>query len=314
MFSDVFIAYSHKDAALALRLNVLLAPLGGHIRIHFQDIGDTDNDSEWMTKLASAKVCVLLVSPDLLASSVMTILPVMLDTNSLGGQTVAWVPASRSPVEGTVIRNYQAASDPRRPLDTLTPRERDDVLARIAHFIKSRFPKGEAALAPETPKQPAPAHDTAAAPAPEEAAEKAAAKEAAGAEKVGPGAGHTFVCYAREDSAFVLDMAAHLKAAGANVWLDQWDIPSGADWDYEVDRALYGCAYFLIVLSTAAVESGEVRSELRTALDEHKRIVPVLYQKCRIPRRLKLIQHIDFTESGDGRDAALRELVGAVTP
>ncbi|HKG13167.1 MAG TPA: toll/interleukin-1 receptor domain-containing protein [Pyrinomonadaceae bacterium] len=92
---------------------------------------------------------------------------------------------------------------------------------------------------------------------------------------------------------------------GAPVWLDQWDIPSGADWDYEIDRALYDCRHFLIVLSPAAVESEEVRGELRTALEEDKRVVPVLYRACRVPRRLRLLQHIDCTgaDSGPGEEA-----------
>jgi hypothetical protein len=55
-----------------------------------------------------------------------------------------------------------------------------------------------------------------------------------------------------------------------------------------------------------------VRSELRVALDEHKRIVPVLYKECRIPRRLKLIQHTNFTPAGGGRDAALKDILQAL--
>src|SRR3712207_6858665 len=98
---------------------------------------------------------------------------------------------------------------------------------------------------------------------------------------------------------------------GAAVWIDQWDIPSGADWDYEIDKALYDCRHFLIVLSPEAVSSKEVRSELRAALNADKTIVPVLYKACRIPRNLTLIQYTDFTPAGPGRDAALKEIVQA---
>ena len=111
-------------------------------------------------------------------------------------------------------------------------------------------------------------------------------------------ADHVFLCYARKDEDFVLKLAANLKQRGAPVWLDQWDIPPSADWDLVIDEALYNCAQFLIVLSPASVASPEARGELRTVLDENKPIVPVLYQKCRVPRQLKLIQHIDFTSSG----------------
>jgi formylglycine-generating enzyme required for sulfatase activity len=123
---------------------------------------------------------------------------------------------------------------------------------------------------------------------------------------------HVFICYARQDQDFVLKLAANLKERGARVWLDQWDISPSADWDLTIDNALYDCAQFLIVLSPAAVASGEVRGELRTALDENKPIVPVLYRKCRIPRRLKLIQHVDFTARGPDDGAALGQVLSAL--
>jgi carbonic anhydrase len=53
---------------------------------------------------------------------------------------------------------------------------------------------------------------------------------------------YKFLSYAREDSAFVLRLAANLKVQGANVWMDQLDIPPGRQWDREVERALNECA------------------------------------------------------------------------
>jgi formylglycine-generating enzyme required for sulfatase activity len=123
---------------------------------------------------------------------------------------------------------------------------------------------------------------------------------------------HVFICYARQDQDFVLKLAANLKERGVPVWLDQWDIPASADWDLTIDNALYDCAQFLIVLSPAARASREVRGELRTALDENKLIVPVLYQTCRIPRQLRLIQHVDFTACGPDDGAALGQVLGAL--
>jgi hypothetical protein len=43
--------------------------------------------------------------------------------------------------------------------------------------------------------------------------------------------GHVFICYARQDSQFVLALATKLKDRGVPVWLDLWNIPPGADWD-----------------------------------------------------------------------------------
>ncbi len=115
---------------------------------------------------------------------------------------------------------------------------------------------------------------------------------------------HVFVCYARVDEDFALKLAANLKNQGVSIWLDQWNISAADDWDRSIDKALYGCKYFLIILSSTSVDSREVRGELRTALDENKIIVPILYQPCQIPRQLKIIQYTDFvSRSPDDKEA-----------
>ena len=125
--------------------------------------------------------------------------------------------------------------------------------------------------------------------------------------------GRTFVCYARRDEAFVMQVVDALIDRGVSVWIDQRDIPAGADWNKAIDAALNACARFLIVLSPDAVRSEEVRSELRVALNDHKRIVPLLYRPCQVPRQLLLRQHVDFTRSAEVNDASIDRLVRALT-
>jgi hypothetical protein len=104
-----------------------------------------------------------------------------------------------------------------------------------------------------------------------------------------------FVCYAREDEKFTLGLAENLKKHGIPVWLDQWNISASSDWDRAIDEALLDCSHLLIVLSPASVESPEVRGELQMALEQKKSIIPVLYQHCQIPRRLRVVQFVDFS-------------------
>jgi WD40 repeat protein len=120
-----------------------------------------------------------------------------------------------------------------------------------------------------------------------------------------------FFCYAREDQGFAVPLARELKNRGVGVWLDQWDIPAEADWDKTIDQALGGCDRLLIVLSPASVKSGEVRGELREALDLGKPILPVLYRPCEIPRQLRLIQFVDFSGREADHPDALDKLVRA---
>lgn len=126
------------------------------------------------------------------------------------------------------------------------------------------------------------------------------------------GADHVFICYVRQDEEFALALAAELKRQGINIWIDQLNIEYGIDWDRAIDKALYSCSSLLIVLSETAVDSDEVRSELRVALNQRKPIVPVIYKQCQIPRQLLNRQHADFSKHGMDDAEAVRKLVRAL--
>jgi len=106
----------------------------------------------------------------------------------------------------------------------------------------------------------------------------------------------TFISYSRQDNQFALELARELKSAGYLVWLDQLDIPAGARWDDEVERALHDCEIFLIILTPASVASENVKDEIGYAIDSGKRILPVLLEESVIPLRLRRFQYVDFTK------------------
>ena len=119
-----------------------------------------------------------------------------------------------------------------------------------------------------------------------------------------------FISYAREDSEFALKLATDLRSAGANIWLDRLDIPVGANWPEAVEQALDSSGHFLVILSPASVGSSNVNNaELNFALDEGKRIFPVLHQECKRPFRIRAVQYADFT--GDYQ-SGLAELLNAL--
>lgn len=106
----------------------------------------------------------------------------------------------------------------------------------------------------------------------------------------------TFISYSRKDKEFALKLARELKSAGYLVWLDQLDIPTGARWDDEVEKALRECDIFLIILTPASVSSENVKDEMGYAIDHRKRIMPILLEECLIPLRLRRFQYINFTD------------------
>ena len=108
-----------------------------------------------------------------------------------------------------------------------------------------------------------------------------------------------FISYSSEDADFALRLGKDLKSKGLNIWLDQLELRPGDDWESKVEDALDISEQFLIILSLTSVKSDNVRNELRFAKDEKKRIIPVLYQKCKIPLSLRQKQRSDFTKDYD---------------
>src|SRR5262245_16033943 len=104
-----------------------------------------------------------------------------------------------------------------------------------------------------------------------------------------------FFSYARKDQKFALKLATELKAAGVNLWLDQFDIPPGVDWNRAVQEALETCEGMIVVLSPVAVASADIMDEVSYALEKGHLVVPIVHQRCDIPRRLRHILCIDFT-------------------
>ena len=121
-----------------------------------------------------------------------------------------------------------------------------------------------------------------------------------------------FFSYAREDGDFVLQLARELRGAGVDLWLDQLDIKPGDKWDRAVERALERCEHLVVVLSQAAVDSPNVMDEVSFALEEGKQVVPVLKEECKIPFRLRRVQHIDLTTAYEAGFAKLTDALSGV--
>jgi hypothetical protein len=107
----------------------------------------------------------------------------------------------------------------------------------------------------------------------------------------------TFISYSRVNQEFALKLAAELRETNFSIWMDQIDIPSGARWDNEVEKALNECGIFLIILTPESIASENVKDEIGFAIDHGKRILPILLEQCEIPLRLRRLQYADFTQT-----------------
>ena len=118
-----------------------------------------------------------------------------------------------------------------------------------------------------------------------------------------------FFSYSRDNSEFVINLAKELREAGATIWLDQLDIKPGTRWDRSIEKALQESNTLLVILSKSSVESHNVMDEVSYALEESRKVVPVLLEECDIPFRLRRLQYADFTQD---HDIGIKTLVNAL--
>ena len=104
-----------------------------------------------------------------------------------------------------------------------------------------------------------------------------------------------------------------MKEVTVEIWLDKWEIGPGDNLNRTIDQALKKCTRMLIILSPDAVGSDEVYSQLYTFFNDDKPVIPIVYRSCRIPRRLNIIQNMNFTYSDLRNKIKIAELVKLIT-
>jgi len=110
---------------------------------------------------------------------------------------------------------------------------------------------------------------------------------------------HVFISHSHLNDDFVNRLAADLRAAGVQTWVDHENILPSQDWDDAVAAALEACEAMILVLTPRAVDSKNVKVEWSYFFDLDKPIYPVILEPCKVPFRLRLNQQVDFTGSNE---------------
>jgi len=130
-----------------------------------------------------------------------------------------------------------------------------------------------------------------------------------------------FLCHAKEDRETVLDLHGRLSARGHKPWIDEKNIPAGAEWETEIEIAIEKTDFFLTCLSTSAIRKmGFIQAELRYSLKQADRrppgdifIIPVCLSSCDLPRELVRYQAVNLFEA-DGFEKLCRSIEGLSYP
>lgn len=142
MRNQIFISYSHKDSEWLDKLKTHLKPLERNHSISMWDDTKILAGSKWKIEiqnaLKTAKVAILLVSPDFLASDFIANheLPHLLNAAEKEGLTIIWIAVRPSLYAKTELAEFQSVNNPSMPLSSLTRSKVDKILVQIAEQVE----------------------------------------------------------------------------------------------------------------------------------------------------------------------------------
>ena len=130
-----------------------------------------------------------------------------------------------------------------------------------------------------------------------------------------------FLCHASQDKPAVRDLYKRLSnESWISPWLDEEELLPGQDWNLEIEEAVEASDAVVVCLSRTSVEKeGYVQKELRQVLnialeklDGAVFVIPLRLDDCRLPRKLRDKQFLDFFPD-DQRDSAAKKLIKSLT-
>jgi hypothetical protein len=137
----VFVSYARADRKWANELVTHIKPWLRDKRINLWEDSQLKPGDQWDSEireaLAQASVAVVLVSKHALASDYIAKheLPIIVERARQRNLRLIWIPISHAAVNATPLKDFQAASTPEEPFDSLKPSERDKRFTMIAEAI-----------------------------------------------------------------------------------------------------------------------------------------------------------------------------------
>ncbi|HNB51166.1 MAG TPA: TIR domain-containing protein [Anaerolineales bacterium] len=87
-----------------------------------------------------------------------------------------------------------------------------------------------------------------------------------------------FISYSRRDKPFVAKLNEALSQYQIDTWVDWENIPLTADWWNEIRLGIENADAFAFVISPDSLTSEVCGREIQTAVDNHKRLIPILHR------------------------------------
>lgn len=122
-----------------------------------------------------------------------------------------------------------------------------------------------------------------------------------------------FISHAGADPDWVRAFAKSLKALGALVWLDDWEVQAGEPLGDAIEQALRDSEVIAFILTAETAQRPNFLFELGAAVGMGKRVVPVVpkdFEAARLPHPLRIRK---FLLRGSPEETAKRLLAETAT-
>lgn len=126
-----------------------------------------------------------------------------------------------------------------------------------------------------------------------------------------------FLSYSRKDTEFARQLHARLQQDTLNIWADWERIPITANWMAEIVGAIEEADAFIFVISPDSLISEYCEKELAIAVENNKRLVPVLHrmprkkQMAALPLELSAHQWV-YLRTEDDFEQSVNNMVAAI--
>lgn len=100
-----------------------------------------------------------------------------------------------------------------------------------------------------------------------------------------------FLCYNRRDQPAARTLAETLKARGLKVWLDEWELPGGSDWQAEMEKGIERSRAVVVAVGGTGLgrwHTQEVRGALLLSQEQGLPVIPVLVAGASMNARARM--------------------------
>ena len=125
-----------------------------------------------------------------------------------------------------------------------------------------------------------------------------------------------FLSHTSSDKSFVRKLARDLENHGVKFWLDEAEIKVGESLIEKIRQGLDEVDYVAVILSPTSISSAWVQREVDVAMNQEIqgkkiKVLPILYEHCKIPGFLLGKFYADFTEESN-YNVAFRRLIESI--